>query len=171
MRTRAQLITSQCPRGHFLFWGVNESIHPGSYQCSLNALAGIFCFGESPRRTTTQTQASGSQCPRGHFLFWGFRRSTIHERYPNASQCPRGHFLFWGVVDEPAIEQFCELVSMPSRAFFVLGRSMSDCTSTRRHVGLNALAGIFCFGASVKPEEREETYKVSMPSRAFFVLG
>ncbi len=90
-----------------------------SRRLRLNALAGIFCFGDN--------------------------KNIVFAIVLFVSQCPRGHFLFWGPHGERDEQARLSCVSMPSRAFFVLG--------------VYALI------------DKTIAAEVSMPSRAFFVLG
>ena len=164
----------QCPRGHFLFSGSAEARRAIPGEVRFNALAGIFCFLACMPFLVAYTVRFGVfQCPRGHFLFSGglpWRCSSVSmQRW---FQCPRGHFLFSGVILVHSTRAGPCSVSMPSRAFFVFWPPRSQ-YRTRVTISsrFNALAGIFCFLAEMKPGVRLTGNKVvSMPSRAFFVF-
>ncbi len=107
----------------------------------------FFVLGETKYEIENAKYMRQSQCPRGHFLFWGFSfavRACFPSRRP--SQCPRGHFLFWGHIIHCPDD--ATSVSMPSRAFFVLGGCSRRSVIVSCRQCLNALAGIFCFGGS-----------------------
>ena len=68
----AVLYLFQCPRGHFLFSGL-EALERGvraAFQ-GFNALAGIFCFLALSHPVGFTARQIAFQCPRGHFLFSG----------------------------------------------------------------------------------------------------
>ncbi len=93
---------------------------PNGHSCCLNALAGIFCFAPVFVFSGPSLPVLASQCPRGHFLFRSPQRRSSPVAPALGSQCPRGHFLFRSPTS-------IYIENMPG------------------DIGLNALAGIFCF--------------------------
>jgi len=116
------VLVSMPSRAFFVLGGHDIMELDAMLRKGLNALAGIFCFGENLFCHSPEAiKELKSQCPRGHFLFWGYH---LGQGYVFSN----------------------ENVSMPSRAFFVLGCRRARRPGPGSTQSLNALAGIFCFG-------------------------
>ena len=162
--------SSQCPRGHSLFFFRTKCRRSGPRRFGRNALAGILCFSSETSDGTKHEHYESSQCPRGHSLFFFTPPRRLECRIKS-----KGRNALAGIL---CFSSRCILrsigredttgVAMPSRAFFVFLHGASDVRPVLG-LGRNALAGILCF-SSRRRARAFHSCTVAMPSRAFFVF-
>ncbi len=115
------VVESQCPRGHFFVLGrVGSGLCARGVGCVSMPSRAFFCFGAMLKYCVSEPDRFCLNALAGIFLFWGASQKQRSTPCQLLSQCPRGHFLFWGDINLSE-QARSTTVSMPSRAFFVLG--------------------------------------------------